>query len=680
MSGDAHLPDALIKAALGTEPDLAMPSGLLGTISAEIRRTPQDRAGLALPRVELPSPRQFAWILVATGLLLALVVGAFVGASLLRERSLTNLVPTGIETLSPETVPFARVVADGAGTHWAFGPGRLTRFDPATGDHHTWTVSDDLVFGDAVVAAAHAGGVWLWSAGSVRRFDGAEFREILPAPFGSSMGSGLAEAPDGSLWATSASGIARWDGSAWVAAPSGRPTVGAASLLVTGNGDVWTTNVNGSETLTGLSRLHDDLWTTWGVSDSPVLALSLQPPVEAPDGAVWAISNAGFARLDGGRWTEVGGPAGNATSLAVAPDGTVWATLQGDQPGVARLAGGTWTTYGAEDGLAGTWASSISATAGGIFVGTDAGLLRLDRGRWSPVWQRAVGPAELWPSLNHSLVGVSAGEAWALDSSGIWHYVDGSWAGPYAPDAPGGVTEMTVAPDGAVWAGTGMGGAVLRNGVWRDVWHGDASRIAIAPDGALWVATSDGGVVRRDPRTGDPTGYARCPTPASVMAASPDGALYVGSFGWFGGLYVVRDGTCQRLDPLGDGGNYHVFDLELDADDGVVALLAYQPTDGSTYSVHLVRLQGDRWSVLEAVTLDHLAALDATDVAFGSGGTIWSTVDEPGGGIRRYYGGRWEWVIDGFPVSGPLSIAPDGSVWFGGPSGIQRVRAEVRRP
>jgi hypothetical protein len=61
--------------------------------------------------------------------------------------------------------------------------------------------------------------------------------------------------------------------------------------------------------------------------------------------------------------------------------------------------------------------------------------------------------------------------------------------------------------------------------------------------------------------------------------------------------------------------------------------------------------------------------------AVGPKGEVWFSDQWPPYGIRWYEDGAWHEVVAGVWAS-PLSVAPDGTVWFRGPSGIQRIRVE----
>lgn len=225
MTTQITFTDAALEAMLARRAHRADPIGLADALFAAIEATePRRGPRLAWPASWLPGrpSRGLAMVLVAATLLLALLGSALAGASFLRPQPPLSLVPNAIETLTPKRVPYDRVVEDGAGTLWAIGTGHLTRFDPGTGTRQTWTVSDDYAFASSIVAPARAGGVWIWSGTSIRRFTGDRFRESIPVT-AADQPTELVETPGGSLWAASWDrGLERWDGSRWVAEPAGR--------------------------------------------------------------------------------------------------------------------------------------------------------------------------------------------------------------------------------------------------------------------------------------------------------------------------------------------------------------------------------------------------------------------------------------------------------------------------
>ena len=696
MSGRVSFSDASLEAMLRRRARRSDPVGLRDAAFASLQETsPRRGPALAWPAATLPwaPSRRVAWVLVAATLLLALLGSALVGASLFRDHPAPLRGITGIETLNAE-VTYDRVVVDGRGTFWAVGPGTVTRFDPAGGERRTWTIIDDLGLATTMsAAAARDGGVWLWSRDGIRRFDGEPLQGMTPAPPGWDRYAPpeLAEAPDGSLWAASPEGgLVRWDGTAWRIAQPGRPTEGAKGLLVTPSGDVWVVDASPGESFQvahGVSRLRDGRWTSFNSADARALTTTTHSLASSGDGAIWAASGHRLARFDGDQWTDVHASQGTLLAMSAGSDGSAWVTgYQNDSPFVARLRDGTWTQYGLDQGLAGWPRGAVLAAPEGVFVATAAGLYRLERDGWRSAWPDASGPGSLRTALiGDALVPVAADEAWALDDRGVWHYLDGAWAGPLAPHAPSSPTVMAVAPDGAVWTGTGMGGSVLRNGSWTDFGLGhDIWRIAVGSDGSVWTATGGSStVVRRDPATGEENLAVACEG-VQFLAPVPDGSVYLAGFGYVAyGLHAIRDGTCERVDPLGDGKRYHATDLETDPDGRVLAILLEDVADeseaGGAWSSYIVLLEGGRWSVIDSAMHDGSIGpyFPYGDVTFAPDGAIWRAIPTPdGGGIQRFDGTRWQTIVPGFQLWA-IAFSPDGSLWFEGPSGIQRIRAET---
>lgn len=703
MTSRVTVTDAALEAMLARRAWRGSPVGLADAAFAAVEATkPRRGPRLAWPtRPAVPAswlPGRLSpgltWVLVAATLLLALLASALVGGALPRG-PLTKLVPTGIDTLTPEAGVYDRVLADGAGTLWAVGPGHLTRFDPETGARQTWTVTDDAAFSDVVVARARAGGVWLWSGSSIRRFDGEEFRQTIAAPPGSGP-TYLDEAPDGSLWAQSLDGgLNRWDGSDWVAAPPGRPTAQAGFLLVRGADDIWVANPrdqgsgDGGAAGAGISHLVDGRWVTYGPADSAILGGSIGAIAAVADGSIWVTTDPGassidpgIARFDGRSWTMIDGPGFPAWWLEAAPDGSVWAvTADANSLAVARYAGGRWTTYGAADGLSGTALGHVSVTPAGVFLGTDAGLFRFAGERWVPAWPNAAaGPGSVY-GWGGRLLAVSADEAWAADDRGIWHFAEGAWQGPQEPgDLPNArVHALALAGDGTLWVATDRGVAALRAGRWTTAWPGEARTMALAADGTTWVGGQSTTIVGLRP-VGD-TWVARevvCPVGAMSMAAVTDGSVYLGSHAYAGwpGLARVDGRTCEKVDPLGDGLGVEVVDLAADSGGGLVALLL-RGGGSPPWTSYLAQFDGARWTILEEQTgVDGVSG----DITVSPSGQVWRAGAAPASGIERFDGGRWILVVTGVQASGPISVAPDGAVWYGTSSGVQRFVPGAPRP
>jgi hypothetical protein len=648
-----------------------------------------------------------AWVVALAALLLALAAGALVGSALLREspfwgRPVTPLVPTGVEVLSPDSGVYDRVIVDGRGAHWAVGPGRVARFDPSGRDRSTWTVADDAAFSSSTIASARAGGLWVASGTGIARFDGTGFREAIPAPAPSL--TDLLEAPDGTMWAVPRGDAPlRWDGSRWASLPEGRPTKGADLLLVTRGGDVWVSDVrvgDAGPVGEGVSRLAGARWTTWNHLDAKPLGGSILAIEEAADGSIWVVNawvlltrDPGLARFDGAAWAAIDGPGFQVEWLEAAPDGSMWATSAGGGPLVARYRDGAWTRWDRGLPPTGTDVGRVSETASGTFLATNHGLHRLVGDRWEPAWPDAAdGPGEAGGApfgyvTLQGLVAVSADEAWAADSRGAWHYLDGRWEGPTQPEPFKGkwISSIAVGPDGAVWLAGQAGVAVLRNGAWTMALDDDARTVVVTPDGTAWVGRQSPGIVRlRRSGTGFTTESVSCPVGAMSMVAAVDGSVWLGSFAYAGsaGLAHFDGRTCAMVDVLGDGRLQEVVAIVAGPGGRIAAELledtrASQVTEPARWTSRLVKREGGHWAVLEQ--LDDVIAprfVLGGSLVFDQSGDLWGiSLEQGGGGLERFDGKRRVPGASGLSVGGPMTFAPDGSLWSTGPAGIQRIPA-----
>ena len=686
----APLPaDALLRAALAPASEITAPPSLPDEIAAAIRRTPQDHRLLRLPwgsdlgRSWVASPdRRLAWALLVAALGVALVAGLLVGAGLWREGRLA-LVPTGVESLTAESTRYDDVLTDGAGTLWAVGPGHVTRFDPGTGERRTWTVSDDLAFDAHAVSVARAGGLWLWCADGIRRFDGQGFAETIPAPGDVWSAETLVEDPDGVLWAYLDGGLRRWDGAAWAPLPelpSSATDFMFDSLTVLAGGDAWvglTTPSNYGR----LEHLVGDTWVGYGIWDVTALAGSYSV-AGGPDGSLWVGSSRGLARFSNGTWQEVERTGfGGIGDIAVDGQGAVWLVENVYQPRVGRFEDGVWTIIGSGSSLTGQAAqvAGIAANEAGVFLATGRGLVRLVDGEWVPAWPNtAIGPSdERMGSFKGWILGVSAQEAWVPDDEGLWHYRDGRWTGPELAEAPSGWgynESIDVGPDGSVFLVNAGGLAVRRDGGWETAWKGEASSVSAAPDGSVWLADGSHSLIQL--REVDGAWVPRavtCPAGGGLVRVTTDGMVWTGgiSYGGVGGLARFDGRTCELAGPAQDNRALEVTGLEAGPSGALVATV-FEPRDDGQYRESITQFDGRRWTSLRAETLPFLRL---ANVAVSPSGEVW--LAGYARGIERYREGAWTDAFPGLQAAGPISFAPDGTLWFAGPSGIQRVQAEL---
>lgn len=287
------------------------------------------------------------------------------------------------------------------------------------------------------VSATEAWGLWVGASSTdtseILHFQG---DAVSPETVGHSAPAvrDLALAPDGTLWAATAGGVAaRIDGT-WTIVDE-QPALGVA---VASDGTVW---VGGK---------GSKVWTVrpagagWEVRDVPDAATgsSTTPAISRKVGPTMAVDRAGhlwvsggnqgwfetpgLLRFDGERWEAMrpveessGAVFGN---VVAAPDGAVWVTIdRTSTPGnccrpadpatqVARFDGGRWEVFGTANGLPSDNVE-LSLAVGPddtAWLSTTHGLFSFDGKRWSPVLEgEAYGRVSAAPDGTLWLSGLS---------------------------------------------------------------------------------------------------------------------------------------------------------------------------------------------------------------------------------------------------------------------------------
>ena len=448
----------------------------------------------------------------------------------------------------------------------AYGaPSGLVHWDD--GAWAAYPTANGVLLGGGPVAMATGGGVWAAAEGVVARFTQAGWTPPIPDS-GLTYVASMAEA-GGTLWvagteqdpwAETQQGdavpvvVAGWDGTSWTryGPESGLdlvgPNLGFDISLSAAGGRVWAA---GRE---GLFRLDGERWTHVLPATAPAFAermvvtgpdeawvvdrgvlwrvkggrWSLAPRVgllsnavvdlaQGPDGALWAATASGLARLADGRWRDVADVrslTGRATgfagfaSVTVAPDGAVWA-LEDDgrvvrigdgvsvpQPAVAL--GGDLQV--AADGT--VWAAGYSWEGGG-------GVKRRGAdGRWTPEYPWGKGPVT--ESCNTDLA-VAQGDGWAVrrcwagvlgeeEGAELAQFDGAGWTVHHDADGRpfGSIAGIAVTPQGSLIVAADSGLLAHDTAGWTRLLPDSYASVAVAPDGALWL-TDPSGVSRYVP-------------------------------------------------------------------------------------------------------------------------------------------------------------------------------------
>jgi len=324
--------------------------------------------------------------------------------------------------------------------------------------------------GDETYGIAVADGfLWAATGEGIVRWDVAEQRaEVFTTsedlPFSGRGAHQVLVAPDGTVWAVSGhEGIARFDGSGWSEALGYDQLAAAGPPCVDDDGEddggvcvhPITGMAIGPDNLVSLAVGPETLlqfdgadWSVLPVTDAEIHGGSAwgTSMAVAPDGTLWVASWEELLAYDGDTWGRFtandGLPSGMIGSVAVAPNGDVWVGTIDDSEGnpsggVARFNGDTWTVFDEADGLHdksvaaltvgpdGTvWAvHSDTSDLGSVGEPTTGGISRFDGATWSATSVANVGILFGWGGADVD----DAGTLWITSSWGVIGF-DGSEA------------------------------------------------------------------------------------------------------------------------------------------------------------------------------------------------------------------------------------------------------------
>jgi len=380
--------------------------------------------------------------------------------------------------------------------------------------------------------------------------------------------------------------------------------------------------------------------TTWDARDIAPLS-SIIVLAQTADGYLWLATAIGLYRFDGLVFERVELPHDPRVNslrlytLFVDRDDGLWVSFVFG--GVARRHQGRWQTYTSEDGLPpGSPNSFAQAPDGSLWVTTTAGVARFDGAHWLQVGTQQGLPA----TLDHNHV-----------------FVDGQ---------------------GAIWLSTRKGIFTRRHG--ESLFH----PISYVPQIEGGFVESSTGIVWRQEGT-QLMPIAQNPPPRMLQRQSNDGAPVID----FDGEIWTASGRLLRFTPptpvtLGVPFLYKNVKDVYSSEDGLPPYSA---------KARLVDHEGNVW-IASTRGLSRFSEPRVTDpLQLSANRRIWSEARVPTVGIAPTADGDGLWVTNYYGVylykDGLLTLAhsgwvgcifrgDDGTVWFGGPDGLWRMRTPNR--
>ena len=513
----------------------------------------------------------------------------------------------------------------------------------------------------------------------------------------------FAQTRDGYLWIGTSGGLVRFDGVHFtVFDRQNTPALHENSifcLTVSHDGALWIGTEGG-----GLARYAQGEFRSWtareGLSNDFVRTLA-----EDAKGNIWAGTDNGLLRLDGGRFVRVDGT-GDVPALAVHKiyldrDGGLW--VGGSK--LIRMSGAAVTEYTMRGESSQNRVKSILQTQDGtMWVGTVSGLNRMAAGEKG--FERVGGITGTVRVLRQTTDGV----LWiGTIGQGVFEYRGGSLTQITAPQSLPSNTVLNFFEDDErnFWIGTQSGMLRLTEAQVSIIPlpkanDSDFGTVYLDRDGSFWIGSTllfrmkDGAVTpMRLPGTGGDH--------VRNVYRDRSGALWVGTDG--NGVYRIAEGETTHLTTRQGMSNNFVRAMTQDrdgsmwvaADEGLNHILwengrprivSYQMRDGLAYFSTRALLEdrnGDLWIGTDrGVSHLHHGAFLSDGVTEALAQTkVWAIHEDADGGLWfgtrnnglfRYREGKLAQftAVDGLPGNAIYQILEDGAghLWLSGPNGV----------
>ncbi len=362
---------------------------------------------------------------------------------------------------------------------------------------------------------------------------------------------GLAQDPDGFIWAGSYGGLTRYDGRRFTTFTI-RDGLGANAvrdIVIDGRRRMWVGTLGGGVTVLENSEVVRDLRAPHDLADDYVEDLEI-----CPDGVLWVATDAGITRIE----NDVPRHFRLADGL---PSLRVWQVRCSDR-GILRAAtdaGVAVFNQGRFEPLRGPAAPSgrVRATLdvdGGMLAATESGVLEL---RGGDLENAVLHRVELEAPVVDMARGPD-GSIWLAARDGVYHMTKSGVV--HLGPANGLLTDLVhrvmVDREGSIWFGTDKGISKLVPGPFTayttadGLPHNVVRAMAEDRSGALWFGTRDGIAILTGARFTTIPGTALPDARVYALAPLSSGAMLVGTRR---GLCRIDHGRVTRIWTRNDG-------------------------------------------------------------------------------------------------------------------------------
>ncbi|MBN2502180.1 MAG: hypothetical protein JXB38_15455, partial [Anaerolineales bacterium] len=269
---------------------------------------------------------------------------------------------------------------------------------------------------------------------------------------------------DGSLWFSTNSGVAHFNGTNWITYTTGNSGLPYDIIYAIAS------DIDGSHWFStpgyGVAHLDGTTWNVYNTVNSGLPDNNIFAIATSPDGSKWfGTMGGGVVRFDGTNWTvyntgNSGLPNNTVVAIAAGADGSVW--FGTNIAGAARFDGTDWAVFNTGNSeLPHDDVLAIAADAdGSVWFGTPNGVAHFDGAAWNVYTAVNSG---LPNNFVRAIATDLDGSHWfGMNGYGVAHFDGAAWA-VYTSANSGlphdDVYAITVNVDGSHWFGTHGGGA-----------------------------------------------------------------------------------------------------------------------------------------------------------------------------------------------------------------------------